>query len=333
MISESGTIVIMSSKGNLPKVALATLLVVITAAIMLGCLSAAQTVPQEERWGIYALDLETQAVELLYTSASEISTLRLDGDGDTFVFSQMIDGDNNEATEICTVRIDGQGFTRLTDNAFWDLYPVWSPDGSQIAFLSFRQTDLDIHVMDADGSNERLLYNSGFHDADIDWQGDKVVFTSNSQIWIMNSDGTQPLQVTEPPRAGEWGNANLPFGDYDPRLSPDGSRIVFERLEGDDSPHGNYNLYLVNTDGTGETRLTDSGFSQGLASWSHSGEKLIYIVATIGEAGQFDAYMMNADGTDNHNITPDYFPASFLVHEAIFSTDDASIFFIGEWWK
>ncbi len=323
----------MSNKGNLPKVALVTLLVVITAAIMLGCLSAAQTVPQEERWGIYALDLETQAVELLYTSASAISTVRLDDDGDTFVFSQMIDGDNNEATEICTVRIDGQGFTRLTGNTFWDLYPVWSPDGSQIAFLSFRQTDLDIHVMDADGSNERLLYNSGFHDADIDWQGDKIVFTSNSRIWIMNSDGTQPLQVTEPPRAGEWGNANLPFGDYDPRLSPDGSRIVFERLEGDDSPHGNYNLFIINSDGSGETRMTDSGYAQGLASWSHSGDELIYIVSAIGESGQFDIYIINADGSGNRNITPDYFPPLFLVHEAIFSVDDSSIFFIGEWWK
>ena len=43
--------------------------------------------------------------------------------------------------------------------------------------------------------------------------------------------------------------------------------------------------------------------------------------------------MMNADGTDNHNITPDYFPAEFLCHTPVFSIDDSKIFFIGEWWE
>ncbi len=314
----------------------AIILPAIASILIFGCLGGtqiAQTVPQEGRWGIYALDLETQNVELLYSSALEISTLRLNNLGEILLFSHKIGGEEFERFEICTISIAGGGFTRLTDNIFWDLYPVWSPDSSQIAFLSFRQDDLDIYIMNSTGSNQHLLYDSGFHDADIDWQGDKIVFTANSRIWIMNSDGTQPLQVTEPPRAGQWGNANLPFGDYDPRLSPDGSWIVFERLEGDDSPHGNYNLFMVNPDGSGETRLTDTGYAQGLASWSHSGDKLVYIVSAIGEAGQFDIYMMNADGTENHSITPGYFPSLFLIHEAIFSVDDSRIFFIGELWK
>lgn len=318
---------------RLPRVLLGILPGLIITGIALGCLSGAQSVPQEGRWGIYALDLKTEAVELLYSSASEISTLRLNEAGDVLLFAQKIGGDENERSEICSINVDGQGFTQLTNNSFWDLYPVWSPDGSQVAFLSLRRADFDIYVMNADGSDQRLLYDSGGYDADLDWQGDKIVFTANSRVWIMNSDGAQPFRVTDPPRAGEWGNANLPFGDYDPRLSPDSSRIVFERLEGDDSPHGNYNLFLVNPDGSGKTRLTDSGYAQGLASWSHSGDRLVYIVSAIGEAGQFDIYMMNADGANNRSITPDYFPASFLVHEAIFSADDSRVFFIGEWWK
>jgi len=36
--------------------------------------------------------------------------------------------------------------------------------------------------------------------------------------------------VTYPADAGRWGTANLPVGDYDPRLSPDAERIAFERL-------------------------------------------------------------------------------------------------------
>jgi Tol biopolymer transport system component len=223
-----------------------------------------QSVPREQNWGIYSLDLTTGKVELVYSSASEIGFLNLNKAGDTLAFSQHFGGDANENEEICNVKIDGGELTRITDNNLMDTYPVWSPDGAQIAFLSWRDKDLDIYVMDSDGSNQRRLYDSGSHDADIDWVGHNIVFTSGSQIWIMQDDGTAPVQVTDPPDAGVWGDANLPFGDYDPRLSPDGRKIVFERLEDDTSPHGNYNFFVINADGSGETRLTDSSYSQGL---------------------------------------------------------------------
>ncbi len=187
--------------------------------------------------------------------------------------------------------------------------------------------------MNSDGSNPVELLDSASHEADIDWVGDGIAFTRDSRIWIMNANGSEVRPLTDPPGAGEWGRANLPFGDYDPRISPDGSKVVFERLLGDESPHGNYDLFVIDLGTSEEIRLTDSGRSQGLASWSHSGGQLVYIVAAIGQAGQYDLYMMNADVTDNRNITPDYFPPQFLCHWAVFSNDDSSIFFIGEWWR
>lgn len=295
--------------------------------------STDKTVPHEERWGIYSLDLVTGGIELIYSSSKRISVLRLSNQRESFVFSQKIDGENDEHEEICILRVDGSDFKRLTNNMFWDLYPDWSSDGTHISFLSLRENDLDIYLMDTDGSNVKKLYDSGSHDADIHWVGDKIVFTSKSKIWSIYDNGIEQTQVTDPPKAGQWGNANLPFGDYDPRLSPDGTKIVFERLEDDSSPHGNYNIYVINSDGTGEARLTNNGYSQGIASWSHSGDKIVYLVAAIDSEGKYDIFMMNADGTDNHNITPDYFPVTFLCHSPIFSKNDSKIFFIGEWWE
>jgi Tol biopolymer transport system component len=311
-------------------------LVVVTFLIGgFGCRTISRTVPHEGRWGIYALDLTSQAVTLIYSSSSEIfgSAIHLDGAGNTLVFAQQIDGVGNDRSEICTISIDGKIFTRLTNNDYWDLYPVWSPDGSRIAFLSLRQTDLDIYMMNADGSNVHRFYDSGGHDADIDWEDELIAFTSDSRIWVVGSDGSRVVQITNPPRAGAWGRANLPFGDYDPRLNPDGEKIVFERLEADQSPHGNYDIYVIKVDGSGEFRLTDNGYSQGLASWSHRGNKIIYTVSAIGERGQYDLYVMDADGKNNHKVTPDYFPETFLSHAAIFSREDKRIFFIGEWWQ
>lgn len=116
-------------------------------------------------------------------------------------------------------------------------------------------------------------------------------------------------------------------------MSPGGTKIVFERMDDDSSPHGNYNIYVINVDGSGEIRLTDSGYSQGLVSWSHSGDRMVYLVGAIDSEGKYDIYMMNSDGTDNHNVTPGYFPVAFLCHSPIFSMDDSKIFFVGEWWE
>ena len=89
-----------------------------------------------EKWGIYQLDLETEEISLLYGAEAEISGLSLDPSGTKLIFSQKTGGDNYEYTEIYTFSIVDQIPEKLTENSMWDLYPVWSPDGSEIAFLS-----------------------------------------------------------------------------------------------------------------------------------------------------------------------------------------------------
>jgi len=289
-------------------------------------------IPYQEKWGIYELDPQTGSVNLIYTTSQKITTLRLNGAGDTFVFSQRIDGEEYADEEICTLGVDGTGFRRLTHNDYMDVYPTWSPDGSRIAFLSWPWETLDIYVMDSDGGNQKLLYDSGFHDADIHWRGDKIAFTRNSQIWVMDDNGTGATQLTDHLRAGEWGDAVLPFGDYDPRISPDGSKIVFERMVDDASPHGNYDIFCVNLDGSGEAALTDTGWTQGLAVWSNSGDKIVYSVSAMGTEGRYDIYTVNSDGGDIRDLTSDLFPQGFLAHCPLFSPDDSKIYFVGEWW-
>jgi Tol biopolymer transport system component len=149
----------------------------------------------------------------------------------------------------------------------------------------------------------------------------------------MQSDGSGAHPVSAPPRAGEWGRANLPFGDYDPRISPDGASLVFERLVDDRSPHGNYDFFKLDLASSNETRLTHTGYAQGLASWSSDGQRILYVVAAIEEAGKYDLYVMNADGTDNQDVTPGYFPDLFLCHGAVFGQNATSIYFVGEWWE
>jgi Tol biopolymer transport system component len=306
--------------------------IVIIATIQIGGLSKKENVPHEGAWGIYSLVIESKKVDLVYSSENALQDLSLNGAGDRLAFSERIGGTSDSFEEICSINVDGTGFAQLTKNSVLDTYPAWSSDGSVLYFLSWRTTTLDIYSMNPDGSGQVMFYDSGYHDADVNSVGDKLVFTRQSQIWSINNDASGETRTTGPPRAGEWGDANLPFGDYDPRLNPDGGKIVFERLVDDTSVHGNYDLYVVNADGTGEHALTANGYSQGLASWSHSGDRIAYIVAAINDTGVYRIYMMKSDGTSNMDVTPSYFPDEFLCHSVVFSQDDSRLFFIGQWW-
>lgn len=315
-----------------PYLALVLLLIFSLISLSTGCIHNG-IIPHVERWGIYSLDLSNNKIDLIYSNENEISTLRLNHNDDNFVFSLMINGTDYNLSEICLIQKDGTQFQQLTDNTYWDLYPTWSPDGTKIAFLSFREETLDIYMMNKDGSDQHRFYDSGDHDADVHWIGDMIVFTSGSKIWKIDEDGKHPSVITIPPRGCEWGNANLPFGDYDPNIHPDGTKITFERLENDTSRHGNYNIFTISINGDDETRLTDNYYTQGFPTWSHTGDEILLIVTAIQDKGVYDLYLMNADGSDYRDITPTYVPKNFLCHQGIFSFDDSIIYFIGEWWE
>lgn len=299
-------------------------------------------VPHLERFGIYALDLATEEVELITSSAENFAFLRLNTTGDRFIFTRQIDDEggipDSLDEEICSIGIDGENFERITNNDFWDLYPAASPSDSAFVFLSSRQEplNLDLYLVGSDGSNERLFFDSGTHDADVHWRKELITFTSDNRIWTINADGSDPAPLTDPPQAGEWGNAPYPYGDFDPRLSPDATKVAFSRLVDAANPNGSYDIFLIDITGANETSLTTNGidgYTQGLASWSQAGDRIVFEVAAISGTGTFDIWMIDVNGNNLRNITPDYFPANFLCHSPLFSFNDSIIFFTGEWWE
>jgi Tol biopolymer transport system component len=118
---------------------------------------------------------------------------------------QPVGGEADEDEETFTIGTDGRGLRRLTENSLWDLYPVWSPDGSRIAFLSRRAQTLGVFVMSSAGGEPVELLDSAFHEADIDWVDGIIAFTRESQVWVMRADGSEAWPVTDPPRAGGGG--------------------------------------------------------------------------------------------------------------------------------
>ena len=87
--------------------------------------------------------------------------------GDRIAFVSQNPGND----EIFVINVDGSDLRRLTINSWeWDKHPSWSPDGNQIVFWSNRDTGRrQLWIMNADGSNQRILISSPYQDWDPIW--------------------------------------------------------------------------------------------------------------------------------------------------------------------
>ncbi len=163
---------------------------------------------------------------------------------------------------IWVMDVDGGNPRKLTNHTAGDGNPDWSPDGRHIAFHSERNRDwefdikrknLEIYVMNTDGTNFINLTNHPAEDRQPDWSPDglQIAFSSNRDgnldIYVMNADGTNPINLT-----------NHPAVDKGPAWSPDGRQIAFhserDRKDKDDK---NVEIYVMNANGTNPINLTN----------------------------------------------------------------------------
>jgi len=139
------------------------------------------------------------------STASEPEDIPPDGtDGDViaYCYQPLQDGIH----QIYSINADGSGNRRLIVTATGLNHHDWSPDGQQIAcvgYLGTNSSTWSIHVFDVDGTNlTRLTSQTGVWDTEPAWSpdGSQIAFTRihpnenhREEIWIMNSDGSNPL--------------------------------------------------------------------------------------------------------------------------------------------
>jgi TolB protein len=128
----------------------------------------------------------------------------------------------------------------------------------------------------------------------------RIVFTSNrdgnAQIYSMNLDGSGLIRLTN----------NL-YNDDHPRWSPNGTKILFQSDRDSIPPDpenpgpAKQDIYVMNADGTGQTRLTTDAADDCNAVWSPDGNKIVF--QSLRNGTYYQVYTMNADGTSQINLS------------------------------
>jgi Tol biopolymer transport system component len=215
--------------------------------------------------------------------------------------------------DIWTVNADGSGLKRLTLDPGEDFDPSWSPDGRLIAFRSMRDGNNEIYVMRADGSGQHNVSRDRTEDWGPAWSPDGEV------VWNCQFDLSAGFRACVSGPDGR-GARRIPVGRYFeyPAWSPDGTKIAFMSQEADAGGNDpNYNIFVVNADGSGLRRLTDAPGEDGFPSWSPDGRKIAFSSTrddcsnssaadcrTTGDIGPYQTiYVMNADGSDQHRLS------------------------------
>ena len=187
---------------------------------------------------------------------------------DTKIVFYAVAGSDTSSEEIYVINADGSGLIRLTQNSSYDFDPSWSPDGTKIVFCSGRDGNPDIYVMNADGSGQINLTNYGAFDFYPKWSpdGQKLTFSSvrdgNYEIYVMNTDGSGLTRLTQ----NSW-------VDHYASWSADGKKIVFASSRDDPNPSTcadkcKYEIYVMNADGSGQIKLTNSASDILFPLWS-----------------------------------------------------------------
>jgi Tol biopolymer transport system component len=194
---------------------------------------------------------------------------------------------------------DGTDPHNVTNNPAEDEAPMWLPDGSKIVFYSSR-SPAGYYAMNPDGSNPVRLDQIPADAYELDWSpdGGRVTFTKASQIWVMNADGSNQVQLTRGSRY-EYGT---------PAWSPDGRKIAYTSYE-TESGYGFSEVFAMDADGGNPTNLTNEGFRDldYAPAWSPDGSKIAYFTYDGGSFGGisslWDIFVMNADGSNQTPLT------------------------------
>jgi Tol biopolymer transport system component len=189
-------------------------------------------------------------------------------DGKQIAFSSGRDSSGfNTIQEIYVMSADGTGQRRLTFMGGDCISPCWSPDGSRLIFDFQKSSMAAIYIMPASGGEPVVLLAGPYEEnfaAGFSPDGTKILFYSTRAvagsmvlgIFVMYADGSHQTLLSDS------------LGDVSPSWSPDGKHIVFVSDRETTKDKISRQIYIMNADGSGQTRITNTAATNEAPAWT-----------------------------------------------------------------
>jgi Tol biopolymer transport system component len=159
------------------------------------------------------------------------------------IYTSLASGD----LELWTMSEDGSGKKRITNAEGYDGGPVFSRDGSKMAWRAYRPD-----------TPEKVATYRGL-------LKDNLTTPMKMELYVADGDGSHAKQLT-----------NYGCASFAPTFTPDGKKIIFSSNK-DKCDSRQFELYMINPDGTGLAQVTQFGGFTSFPEFAPDGKKLVFV--------------------------------------------------------
>jgi Tol biopolymer transport system component len=254
----------------------------------------------------------------------------------------LTDGNNLFTITLNGSELDWNDKTYLTSDGnpggVSNILASWSADGSRIAYTKVNSSDPPtsgglllstghIWIMNADGSSQTQLTFGPIYGAlpSFSPDGKSILFTGyatgSPEMWLMNTDGTDPHPITHTIGSGiAIDGTEIKWSSHG-SFSPNGEKIAYSSTDS-----GHAAIWIMNNDGSDKTQLTfpDIPYAPDAnnPTWSPDSGKIVYFGGFERDGGYI--FTINPDGSDRTQLT------NMFSDEPSWSPDGRRIFLMSK---
>jgi eukaryotic-like serine/threonine-protein kinase len=171
--------------------------------------------------------------------------------------------EESQNTDVWIYELQHDGVKRLTFDLSYDSVPIWSPDGTRLAFYSNRQGGSDVYLKNVDGAQEeKNIAHDNFDKVPNDWSrdGKYILYARGTDLWFMTASelkGREFLKAASVLTNGQF--------------SPDGKWVAYASNE-----TGKWEIYVTSfPEPRGKWQVSTGGGGQ--PRWRSDGKELFYV--------------------------------------------------------